>query len=120
MTRESVEREVASKAGAPREGRVRGRDPVPDIPARVYRSVPMPDGSVALEVPDGAVILATPAGWCRRCNARSVPDPKRVHACARCRVEPIPGQKAERARKRAAKRRLPRGWRWAPIERDAA
>jgi hypothetical protein len=77
-------------------------------PLRLYRSVPLEDGSVALEVPDDAVILANPANWCRRCNKRRVIDPKGVHVCAGCRKEPLPGAKGkrildrERGRRRAA------------------
>lgn len=73
---------------------------------KIYRSVPMPDGSVALEIDDDAQILATPAGWCRRCNQRALHDPKGVHVCSRCRGEAIPGRKGERIRERE---RLERG-----------
>jgi hypothetical protein len=66
------------------------------VTARLYRSVPVPDGSVALEVQDDAVILANPADWCRRCNARREADPKAVHVCARCRKEPLPGARGKR------------------------
>lgn len=33
--------------------------------------------------------------WCDRCNAPSVPDPKGIHACARCRTQRLEDLKAQ-------------------------
>jgi len=65
---------------------------------QAYRSVPQPDGSVALEVPDGTKITSqeyTPRGRCRFCLAERMPDLKGLHVCARCRREPILRPKAK-------------------------
>jgi hypothetical protein len=61
--------------------RIQGTQPIPEPPAPSMLA---------------RIAAAATTGWCEKCQAACVPDPKKVHRCSRCRSEALakPGPEA--------------------------